>query len=178
MLKPQDIMLLLKLLSRSDESRWSQNKLATHLCISASEVNAGIKRLSHSSLLRQQLTKAQDSLLYLPIIPACEEFLIHAVKYILPVLLGEYTRGIATSYAAPIFKGKINLGQDPIPVWPFVEGRQRGIALKPLYVSIPKSLTEYPDQRFYDFLALVDAIRQGRAREREFAIKILRERLK
>jgi len=183
MLKSQDVVLLLKLLSQSKEHlRWSQSQLALHLCISVSEVNAAIKRLGQSGLLRHMrdkgsLTGAPTGQLYLPVTKACEEFLISGVKYVFPAQLGEYTYGIATSYAAPVFENQIVLGQDPVPVWSFVEGKQRGLAIEPLYPSVPKSLTRYPDQVFYDLLALIDAIRQGRARERNMAIKLLKERL-
>jgi len=173
MLKSQDIVLLLKLLSHPKESLgWSQNQLATYLCISASEVNAGIKRLNKAGLFYFDMNKR-----YQLSAAACEELLISGVKYFFPAQVGEYTRGIATSYAAPIFEKQIILGQDPIPVWPFAEGNRRGLALKPLYPSVPKSLAQYPDQTFYDLLALVDAIRQGRARERNIAMKLLKERL-
>ncbi len=183
MLKSQDIVLLLKLLSHPKEySAWSQNKLAVHLCISVSEVNASIKRLSRSGLLRQirpklEMDKKNVGSLYMPVNEACEEFLISGVKYFFPARLGEYTRGMVTSYAASVFEKQITLGQDPVPVWPFAEGDQRGLALVPLYSCVPKSLFQYPDQDFYDLLVLVDAIRQGRARERNLAIKILRKRI-
>lgn len=190
MLKSQDIVLLLKLLSHpKDLSQLSQSQLSVHLCISLSEINAAIKRLIASALLRKMPHSPKYNILmghlqkvtstqYLPIINACEEFLISGLKYVFPVKLGEYTRGIATSYAAPVFKNQFVTSEDPIPVWPYVEGKQQGLALTPLYPSVPKSLTQYPDQAFYDLLALIDAIRQGRARERNIAIKILRERLK
>lgn len=190
MLKPQDVVLLLKLLSQTKKDRddaWSQNQLALHLCISASEINAAIKRLCQSGLLlrmplkivalRKKLANALTPSLYLPVVSACEDFLISGVRYTFPVQLGEYTRGIATSYAAPIFTNRITLGQDPIPVWPYAEGDQRGLALAPLYPSVPKSIVLYPDQLFYDLLALIDAIRQGQTRERNIAIKLLRERI-
>lgn len=35
------------------------------------------------------------------------------------------------------------LGQDPIPVWPTAEGKQRGVELKPLYHCVPASLLRY-----------------------------------
>ena len=173
MLKVQDIVLLLKLLANQEHWLWPQSQLALHLCLSVSEVNAGIKRLNQSKLLQPGIGEK----LYQPVIAACEEFLISGVKYFFPAQLGEYTRGIATSYAAPVFENQVVLGQDPIPVWPHAEGSQRGLALQPLYSSIPKSISQYPDQEFYDLLALVDAIRQGRARERNIAVKILRNKL-
>jgi hypothetical protein len=57
MLKPQDIVILLKILAmmtlpkNKREGLLSQNKLAVYLCMSASEVNAGIGRLVQSGLL-------------------------------------------------------------------------------------------------------------------------------
>ena len=173
MLKAQDIVLLLKLLAHPDHLNWPQHQLATHLCLSVSVINGALKRLSKSGLLRLGLEKN----LYQPVIAASEDFLISGVKYVYPAQIGEYTRGIPTSYAAPVFKNQIVLGKDPIPVWPYAEGDQRGLAMEPLYHSVPKSITQYPDQLFYDLLALVDALRQGRARERNIGIKILKERL-
>ena len=158
-----------------DESL-SQNKLATLLCMSASEVNAGIKRLVLSGLLAPVLTDdSKNKITFLPSKSACEECLISGVKYFFPVELGAYTRGIATSYAAPILEKHFILGDDPIPVWPYGEGDKRGLALEPLYSSVPKSLTQFPDPTFYELLVLVDAIRSGRARERNIATTLLKE---
>jgi hypothetical protein len=183
MLKPQDIVIFLKILSTmtlTQDSReaLSQNKLAVLLCMSASEVNAGVKRLVLSGLLSPVLTNnPKNKVIFLPSKSACEECLISGVKYFFPAKLGEYTRGIATSYAAPILKAHFILGDDPIPVWPYAEGDQRGLALEPLYSSVPKSLAEFPDQLFYELLVLVDAIRSGRTRERKIAITLLKEKI-
>lgn len=156
----------------------SQNQLATLLCMSASEVNAGMKRLALSGLLAARVSNERRSrIIFKPYIKACEEYLISGVKYSFPVQLGAYTRGIATSYAAPILAKHFILGDDPIPVWPYGEGDKRGLALEPLYSSVPKSVMEFPDPLFYELLVLVDAIRSGRAREREMAIKLLKEKL-
>jgi len=183
MLKPQDIVILLKILSTMTlpkkplEDSLTQNRLATLLCMSASEVNAGIKRLVLSSLLSPVITDdPKNKIVFKPSKKACEECLISGVKYFFPVQLGAYTRGIATSYAAPILAEHFILGDDPIPVWPYGEGDRRGLALEPLYSSVPKSLSQFPDQDFYELLVLVDAIRSGRARERNIAIKLLKEK--
>lgn len=183
MLKPQDIVILLKIISMlrlpktERAGLLSQNRLANFLCMSASEVNAGIKRLTLSGLLSPVVDDNKKKVVFIPNRAACEECLISGVKYFFPVELGTYTRGVATSYAAPIFKNHIIIGDDPIPVWPYGDGDKRGLALEPLYSSVPKSLSEYPDEFFYDLLVLVDAIRSGRVRERNVAIQILREKL-
>ena len=67
---------------------------------------------------------------------------------------------------------------DAIPVWPYGSGEERGAALDPLYPSVPKSVTKYPDPLFYGLLTLLDAIRAGRAREKQIAIRKLSEMLK
>lgn len=184
MLKPQDIVILLKMLSTmtlskgDPEALLSQHKLAMLLCMSASEVNAGIKRLVLSGLLSPVLTDdPKNKIILLPNKSACEECLISGIKYFFPVQLGAYTRGIATSYAAPILEKHLILGDDPIPVWPYGEGDRRGLALEPLYRSVPISLAKFPDQLFYELLVLIDAIRSGRAREKSIAIKLLKEKL-
>lgn len=179
MLKPQDIVILLKILSTVTLSNTysaeelSQNELAALLCMSPSEVNSGFKRLVLSGLLGP--VQRSKKVVYLPIKAAVEECLVSGVKYFLPVQLGAYTRGIATSYAAPIFDKHIVQGDDPIPVWPTGKGNQRGAALEPLYRSVPQSLAKHPDRLFYEMLVLVDAIRTGRVRERNIAIKLLKE---
>jgi hypothetical protein len=184
MLKPQDIVILLKILAKMTLSKdypsnsLSQNQLAVLLCMSVSEVHAGVKRLLLSSLLTPVFSDESNSkVILLPSKSACEECLISGVRYFFPIQLGAYTRGIATSYAAPIFKKYIALGDDPIPVWPYGEGDRRGLALEPLYSSVPKSLAQHPDPLFYELLVLIDAIRAGRARERNIAIKLLREKI-
>lgn len=191
MLKPQDVVLLLKLLANSDHLKWPQAQMARELCVSVSEVNAGIKRLIASGLLiiaspalisldelRKRLQSEQQiDRLYQPILKACEEFLVSGVKYMFPAKLGEMTRGIATSYAAPVLKRYIHIGADPIPVWPYAEGEEKGMSLEPLYPSVPKSISLFPDTKFYDLLCLVDTLRQGNVRERTQASKILIERI-
>lgn len=85
MLKPQDIVILLKILSKltlsgtEPNEQLSQNKLATYLCMSVSEVNAGIKRLVLSGLLGPVLR--ENKTVFLPSKFACEECLISGVKY-------------------------------------------------------------------------------------------------
>jgi len=50
-------------------------------------------------------------------------------------------------------------------VWPYEEGKQRGISLGPLYKTAPMAALR--DKSFYELLVLADALREGRARERD-----------
>lgn len=181
MLKPQDIMILLKILAAKHPELLLQRDLANYLCMSASEVHAGMKRLVLSQLLvpsfQEPDSKSKRKRILIPNKAACEECLIYGVKYFCPVRLGEYTRGIPTSYAAPLFEKYIVLGRDPIPIWPYAEGDHRGLALEPLYRSVPESIIKFPDQSFYELLVFIDTLRTGRARERKLAIELLRERI-
>jgi hypothetical protein len=144
--------------------------VATDLVLSPSEVHGAIQRLRSSRLLHGPALKDK------PNISGLEEFLIHGLKYAFPAEHGEVTRGIPTSYAAEPLKSEIVASNDLPPVWPWHEGDTRGVALEPLYKSVPQAALR--DPALYQLLALVDAIRDGRARERNLAERDLVHRLK
>ena len=85
------------------------------------------------------------------------------------------TRGVPTRYAASPLKQHLEQGKEPPPVWPYAEGSIRGYSYAPLHKNVPKAALSDPD--LYELLVLVDALRDGKARERELAGKELRERL-
>jgi len=60
-------------------------------------------------------------------------------------------------------------------VWPHPEGQVRGESLEPLYPSAVDAALK--DTKLYECLALVDALRVGRARERKLAIDFLTQSL-
>jgi hypothetical protein len=69
------------------------------------------------------------------------------------------------------------VGADQVPpVWPDPEGSVQGVAVEPLYGSVPRAARQDPE--LYALLALVDALRIGRARERGIAEKEISQRLK
>jgi hypothetical protein len=135
--------------------------------MSPSETHSGIKRAAAARLF--------DEGRNVPLLKSLEEFLVHGVKYAFPPDRGTLTRGIPTSYAAPPLKEKIVQSVDPPPVWPDPEGTVKGYEFSPLYKSVPKAAAH--DSNLYELLALVDAIREGRARERDLAVKELKTRL-
>jgi len=110
-----------------------------------------------------------------PNIQALEEFLIHGIKYAFPPERGGMTRGLPTAHAAEPLSHNLTQ-EDPAPVWPFDRGPKRGYAFMPLYKRAPEAALKDPD--LYQLLALVDAIRDGTARERELAKRELSVRLK
>lgn len=165
-LKPQDIVILLKLVTLGDRS-WSFSSLASDLAMSPSEVHSGIGRATAARLFDPQRK--------VPILQALLEFLVHGVKYVFPPVKGHLTRGVPTGYAAPPLCTLIRQSDDPPPVWPDPEGKVKGLEFSPLYRSVTTAVAN--DQGLYELLALVDAIRDGRARERELAVKELTARL-
>src|ERR1019366_6453596 len=107
---------------------------------------------------------------------ALEEFLLRGLKYVFPPERGELTRGVPTSYAAEPLRSIIAQGNEPIPVWPYEESKQRGISFEPLYRTAP--IAALRDPSFYEYLALADALRDSRVRERRIAEKELCRRLR
>ena len=85
------------------------------------------------------------------------------------------TRGVPTRYAASPLKQHLEQGKEPPPVWPYAEGSVRGYSYAPLHKNVPKAALA--DPRLYELLVLVDALRDGKAREREIAVKELTKRL-
>ena len=99
---------------------------------------------------------------------------MHGVKYAFPVERGGLTRGVPTADAGPPLNQQFAKSLNP-PVWPYAEGSVRGIAFSPLYKNVPAAALR--DAELYKLLALVDAIREGRARERDIAIRELTTRI-
>jgi hypothetical protein len=168
-LKPQDIVVALKLCGYAGV-RPAMSVVATELGLSPSEVHGAIKRLHRSRLLHG--SEMHDK----PNISSLEEFLLHGLKYAFPAEHGQVTRGVPTSYAAEPLKSEIQPGNELPPVWPWRDGDTRGIALEPLYKTVP--LAALRDPALYELLALTDAIRNGRARERKVAERELIKRLR
>lgn len=166
-LKPQDIVILLKIFGA--ERDWNYRSIAQALFMSIGEV--------HNGLNRATIAQLYDAIEKRPRLQALEEFLVHGLKYAFPAERGSVTRGMPTGYAAPplsqIFAQSVD---DYPPVWPDPEGSTRGYKLAPLYDSVPQAAKQ--DKDLYELLALVDAIRDGRARERKLAAEQLHSRLR
>lgn len=167
-IKPQDILVLLKLVALGIKP-WSFNSLSVELGMSASKVHGAVRRM-----LLAKLAKKQDDKV-LPIIRNLEEFLLHGIQYVFVPEKGELNRGLPTAYAAPPLSSIIVSNNEPPPVWPDANGEVRGESFSPLYKSA--AVAARNDAGLYELLALVDAIRGGRAREREIAKNEIRERM-
>ena len=164
MLKPQDILCLLKL-HCLDGADWTYSSVAKQLDMSPSEVHAALKRASESELFDpiQKCVRSQALL----------EFLVHGLKYSFPASPGAISFGLATAHAAEPLKSLI--GSSEAYVWPDPEGRSRGQGISPLYRSVPQAAKR--DSELYSLLSLIDGIRVGRVREQKLAAQELERRL-
>jgi len=167
-LKPQDVVVLLKLVGLGDDPR-TFSELANDLVMSASEVHASVGRAMSARLVQITSDKWQVSK------SALQEFLIHGAKYAFPATFGAATRGVPTAHAAPPLEKLIVQTSELPPVWPDPSGSRRGMALYPLYPTVPQAARS--DPALYESLALFDALRSGAARERQLATEMLIERL-
>lgn len=162
--KSLDIVVLLKLLGSDRGAPYAE--LSRDIGISASEIHASVRRGIDAGLL--------DGTARRPLLRPLEEYLIHGVRYAFPAKRGPIARGIPTAYAAMPLAEHFDTDDLP-PVWSDPEGTTRGYAVEPLYRSVPK--VSRRDRKLYELLALVDALRIGRVRDRKLAEGELRKRI-
>lgn len=159
-LKSQDVLVVLKLLSDGERAS-SYAVLAQELRMSASEVHASVGRLREGRLVSGEGRRVMRKVL--------ADFLSFGLSPVFPAREGELARGIPTAWAAPSLHGEVITNGEPAPVWAHPEGSERGTSVVPLYRSAPQAALA--DPVLYEYLALVDSVRLGRARERRAAIE-------
>jgi hypothetical protein len=163
-LKPQDVLLLLKIVSDNNPS-WNQKPVAEALGFSQSEVSEAVARCKYSGLLAPN----GKTVMKLGLM----EFLQYGLRYAFPQKPGAVVRGVPTSHSASPLKEQIQSHEDY--VWPYGKGTVRGHSIQPLYPSVPEAALK--DEKLHELLALADALRVGKAREKEFAVTELKKRL-
>ena len=162
--KSLDVYVWLKLCLERDVKTYEQ--LGEKLGMSASEVHAAVRRGTEAGLVRSESKKV--------ISEAFLDYLIHGVRYAFPAVSGRLARGMPTGFAAPCLAGEFAETELPA-VCEHAEGTVRGQSVEPLHPSAPAASAR--DENFYRVLALVDALRGGRARERSAAATRLRKLL-
>ena len=167
-LKPQDVMLALKLVTKGPAA-WTQPGLAGELHMSAAEVNHGLKRLAACQLYLPGERRVMRANL--------RELLAFGLRFVFPAQLGGEVSGLPTAHSAAPLVERLRAEPGDAYVWPAaVKGRAiPGRAVTPLYRSAP--LAAAKDPNLHELLALVDALRVGRVRERAIAREELDRRL-
>jgi hypothetical protein len=144
---------------------WLMKDLSHELGISASEISESL----HRSAIAGLISEDKKTLMRLSIL----EFLEHGLRYVYPQRPGALVRGLPTAHsAAPL--NDIIVGDEPY-VWPYAHGNTRGQAVSPLHTKVPEACTK--DKQLYELLALCDALRVGKAREKKTAIQEIKKRL-
>jgi hypothetical protein len=181
-MKGQDVLLLVKLLSDDEQQRSdgrskrdieakSFRDLSWELAMSTSEVHAAQRRLEKAELLAPERRVRRR---------AAGEFLLHGFKYVFPAHPGELALGMRTGRAAPPLRKYSTLlldsAEDVDLVWPWEKGEVRGRTIVPIYKSVPDAA--HKDESLYLWLSLLDCLRAGRARDRQFATARIRQRLR
>lgn len=165
-MRPQDIVVLLKIVA-TNNNQWRNLDIAYALRISQSEVSEVLNRCKISKLINKEKREVH--------LNALTEFLIFGLKYVFPAEPGALSKGIPTAHSAPPINDMIISGTESY-VWPNPNGNMRGQAIDPLYKTVPDAAMD--DQEFYKLIALVDAIRIGKAREVKIAVDELTLRLR
>jgi predicted transcriptional regulator len=163
-MRPHDVVVLLKIAAKKD-APWLMKDLSFELGISASEISESLNR----SALAGLIAKDKKRLMKLAIL----DFLQYGLRYVYPQQPGARVRGVPTSHAAPPLNQEI-VSNEPY-VWPYGEGKVRGESIEPLHPKVPIACLKDPE--FHEYMALCDALRVGRAREKNLAIEILKKKL-
>lgn len=163
-MRPHDVVVLLKIAAK-EENIWYMKDLAYELGISASEISESINRSVIAGLMfadKKKLMKA-----------ALLDFLRSGLAYVYPQQPGSLVRGLPTAHSAEPLNKVIQ--SEETYVWPYSNGEVRGQAIEPLHVNVPEACLK--DEIFYQYMALCDAIRVGKAREKKIAFEELEKRL-
>ncbi|MBE3675004.1 MULTISPECIES: hypothetical protein [Pseudoalteromonas] len=149
------------------ESRFSLRNLEGLTGISKSQISLSLNRMYSVGLAKVdrklQVPKTNTKALL--------EFIAYGIRYVFPAKEGVIGRGIATSIAAPVLRGKLMTSGELQPVWSNPRGNTKGMLIEPLHPKV--FLAVQQDAQLYAMLALVDAIRIGHPRERNLALEML-----
>lgn len=166
MLKPLDIVIMLAahLVGLRDDA-WTYASLAGRLGVSASQVHAALKRGEVAQLWHAGDRRVKERLFV--------DFAAHGIPHIFPANVGAPERGIPTASSWDALDRQLAPG--PGYVWPHPSGSRIERAVEPLDRRVPAMVRD--DAQLHEALAMIDALRVGRARERMLGREILTARL-
>ncbi|MBU0747349.1 MAG: hypothetical protein KKB08_15910 [Gammaproteobacteria bacterium] len=139
----------------------------------AAQEPMGIYRVTRKRVRRAALPDDAEAAADNPVRPHARnlaEFALHGAKYAFPAVKLPLVAGVPTSHSAPAFAGVFAPGSTDF-VWPHPNGTLRGVGIEPLHPAVPFAAMQ--DAKLYELLALFDALRVGKARERGMALERL-----
>jgi hypothetical protein len=163
-MRPQDILILLKMVSLEGQHFYLRD-LSQQLSISPSEVSESVNRSMLAGLIAgDKKTVMRKALL---------EFLIHGLPYVFPQKPGALAPGMPTAHSAPPLNKEFK--SDERYIWPDPKGEVRGQIIEPFHPGQVNAAKQ--DHKLYELLALSDALRVGKVREKKIAEEELRKKL-
>ena len=160
-MRPHDIVVLLKIIITHDE--WMNKDLSLSLGISPAEIGNSLQRSMLAGLIDSSKKRVMRNALL--------DFIHFGLPFVFPAIKGPAARGIPTGYAAPIMSDYFMTNEQI--VWAHLKGTARGETISPLYPNAVEAALN--DRQLYDLLALLDVMRLGKVREREIAMKLLKQ---
>ena len=160
-LKAQDFLILMKLLAHRDKS-WNVRRLSQELGLSYANAYDAIARLRESRAVTEDLKPGRR---------ASRELIVHGGPYLFPGRTVGSARGIATAHALEPLRSRIVSVGSPTPVIPYAEGEIEGQGIAPFHGAVASAAVR--DPALHLWVALFDALRWGRARERGMAADYL-----
>jgi len=175
MLKPQDIVISLKLLQYGiNREAPTYSELSHFLKMSQSEAHGAVQRALRVGLLSRPPGLQRS----MPVVvrQALGDFLICGLKYVWPTKIGGLGRGMPTATSVSVVAEEMDVGEPETPyVWPSASGSQRGETVKPLYPKCTDICMS--DPALHEWLALIDVLRLKTNREAKLAEHVIRKRL-
>lgn len=163
-MRPQDVVVLLKI--RMEEGNpWTQTSLSKSLFMSQSEISESLARSQYARLLFEKGRKVARQ----PFM----DLLQYGIPFMFAQQPGNIVRGIPTAHSAAPLKNAIQ--SEEHYVWPYAKGSVRGQSIRPLFSAVLKAVEH--DTQLYEMLALIDALRVGKVREKSMAIDLLRKKI-
>jgi hypothetical protein len=163
-MRPQDVLILLKMVAL-DNDAFLLKDLSQQLSISPSEVTESVNRSVLAGLVAEDKKTVMRKVL--------TEFLVHGLPYVFPQKPGAIAAGLPTAHsAAPLNK---HFKSTELYVWADPKGEVRGQIIEPFHAGQVSAAKQ--DKKLYELLALCDAMRVGKAREKKLAEEELRKRM-
>ena len=163
-MRPQDVLVLLKVISLNDPE-FRLVDLAQSIGVSLSEVSDSISRSVYAHLIAPDKKTPQRK--------AILEFLVHGLPYVFPTRPGALAVGMPTAHSAPPLSAAFG-AVDPV-VWASVDGELKGQEIAPFHPK--QAYAARQDGNLYELLALTDALRMGKAREKKMAEEELKKKI-
>lgn len=159
-MRPQDIVILLKILCYGNK-KWYSKDLAADLFLSSAEVSNSLERSAISGLIDGEKKKVRTSELL--------GFLVYGMPYVFPLNPSIPATGIFTAGSHPVLRKHFAAEQQY--VWPDPSSEHKGLSIEPLYPGVAKAVKK--DDKLYLMLALLDVLRSEKTEEKKAATAAL-----